>query len=231
MSGVQQGAAGSENPYEPPKAEFARPSREEKGWFDRPVSDRPRPAPASEFSLDCQCGQVITIAGSQAGSMVTCACGALVKVPSLGRLRELSGKGRYESSICDTIKRMVASGELPAGGTCAVSGKPTVDVIELEVLVPRFFKTDEDPAKQMWMVGVWALLYIALFQRSQMEEDEEGATIVQAPLRVARRYQGRVRRMSQSRLHRLLRTVPEYGQLLDENPQSRISASASGSSI
>ena len=201
-----------------------RPSRKRRAGLIAPHLTGHGRAAAARFSLDCQCGRVITIAGSQAGSMVTCAAApgeSSQPRPAAGTLQAKVGMSR-------AFATRSSEWSLPANSRRAapapVSGKPTDDVIELEILVPRFFKTDEDPAKQMWVLGLWAILYIALFHRSQIEE--EGATIVQAPLRVARRYQGRVRRMSRAQLHRLLRTVPEYGQLLDENPNSRISSGA-----
>lgn len=229
-SNQEIGAGMSENPYEPPKAEIGLSLGEPRGFRDRPASGRQRSAPASEFSLKCQCGRAITVAGSQAGSTVMCGCGAEVKVPSLSRLRELSGKDRYESSICDTIRRLVQSGELPAGDTCAVSKKPTDDVIEIEILVPMLGKGNEGISKTgliTLLFGIYGLIYVALFAfytalfgRPQFQE--EGTTTVLAPIRVAQRYHGKVRRMSQARLKRLLRTVPVYARLLDENPYSRI---------
>ena len=145
-------------------------------------------------------------------------------MPSLGRLRELAGKDRYESGVSDTIRRMVQSGELPTRGTCAVSRKPTNDVMKLEILVPRFSKSNEP--RDEWMVlllGFWAFLYVALFRRQQFHK--EGATIVQAPLCVAHRCRTKVERMGQARLKRLIRTVPIYAQLLDENPDSVVGVS------
>ncbi len=221
-----QSDTSSDNPYEPPKTESGAPQPGQKSWLDARASGRTRAAPAAQFTLDCQCGRAIAVAGSQAGSTVACECGAAVQVPSLGKLRESSGKGRYESGITDTVQRMVQTGELPGGHTCAVSGKPTDDVIELEIFMPRFFKGQEDPRKAplIIMFGIWSLIYLALVQRTQFAE--EGGTAVQVPLRVARRSHKKVRRMSQRRLKQLLRTVPVYAQLLEENPDARISVDA-----
>jgi hypothetical protein len=55
------------------------------------------------------------------------------------------------------------------------------------------------------------------------EIEEEGAIVLRVPLRVDDRYHPRVRSMGQVRLRRLLRTVPVYAELLDENPYSRVS--------
>jgi hypothetical protein len=134
----------------------------------------------------------------------------------------MAGKDRYESGPGDSIRRMIRSGELPAGSTCAVSRKPTDDFIELEVLLPRYFKNTEIADRRMILLfGMWGALYNTLIRRPQIEE--EGALTVRAPIRVAERCHAKVRRMSQARLRRLLRTVPVYAQLLKENPHSRIS--------
>ena len=66
-----------------------------------------------------------------------CDCGAAILVPPLSKLRELSGIDPYESSTMDTIRRMINSGELPAVDICAISGEPTLDVLDLLVTVPR----------------------------------------------------------------------------------------------
>jgi hypothetical protein len=218
----EEHAGAARNPYEPPKAENDLPLQQRRDRSGQTGSTGRRPAPAAQFSIDCPCGRAITVAASQAGSTVRCGCGAEVRVPSLGRLRELSGRDRYESGICDTIRRMVQSGELPVGGTCAVSREPTDDVIDLEILVPRFFRNRDDVQnKTLWIFGVWGALYLALFSRPQIEE--EGTLTVRLPLRVAGSHHHKVRAMSQRRLRRLLRKVPAYARLLEENPYSRLS--------
>jgi hypothetical protein len=220
----RRGESGT-NPYEPPKAAIDPSLQEPSRWLERPFTERRRPAPAAQFSLDCPCGQTVTVAASQAGSAVRCACGAELKVPSLGRLRELSGKDRYESGPGDTIRRIIQSGELPAGRTCVLSGQPTDDVLLFEVLLPKFFKYQaaEDYSKLfvlMALLGWLGMLLLGLFSRPKF--DAEGALTVQAPLRIAARYHSKVRRMGDWRLRRLLRTVPVYALLLGENPFARV---------
>jgi hypothetical protein len=117
---------------------------------------------------------------------------------------------------------MVQSGELPAGQTCAVSRRPTDDVLEFEILVPRFFRNREASDRRvLFLFGVWGALYLLLFGRTCMEE--EGALKIRVPVRIARLQHGKVRGMRQGRLRRILRTVPVYARLLEENPHVRIS--------
>jgi hypothetical protein len=53
---------------------------------------------------------------------VRCGCGNEVTVPSLGRLREATGQGRYESGPVDTIRRMI---ETPGPVIVDVAVDPT----------------------------------------------------------------------------------------------------------
>jgi hypothetical protein len=178
---------------------------------------------AAPFSVDCPCGRSVGVTGDQAGSSVRCDCGAEVAVPSLGRLRERAGKDRYESNTGDAIRRLVRAGELPAGSTCVLSGTPTDDVLELDILIPRLFKTERDRNEVivLLVLGLFGGLLYSILNRSRIAED--GLTVVPAPLRVAARHHAKVVGMGQGRLRRLLRTVPIYAQLLDENPRARFS--------
>ena len=165
------------------------------------------------------------MASSQAGSTVRCDCGRNVNVPSLSRLRERIGEASYESGCGDTIKRMVLSGELPSGSVCSISGKPNTDVMVLEVFAPRFSITQSSSQGNTLLVlvlGIWSLPLIWAASRREPIAEEEGASIVPMPLRVALDSQWKVRGMSQSRLRRLLRSVPIYAQFLEENPHSQI---------
>jgi hypothetical protein len=152
-------------------------------------------------------------------------------VPSLGRLRELSGKDRYESGPVDTVRRMIQSGELPAGLTCALSRAPTDDLLMFEVLVPRYYKNpaarDNAGLLALGLTFGWVgFLFHGLL--SPPKFNEEGAIRVRVPLRVAARYHSKVRGMSRARLKRLLRTVPVYARLLDESPFARVTVEERG---
>src|SRR4051794_24466398 len=103
------------NSYEAPKAPIERPPGP-PGRSSAP--QRVGPAGAA-YEIACPCGQALRVGASQAGSTVRCACGTEVAVPSLSRLRVATGRGRYESSPADAIRRMIGTGELPAGATCA----------------------------------------------------------------------------------------------------------------
>jgi hypothetical protein len=153
-------------------------------------------------------------------------------------LRELSGIAPYETSVLDTIQGMVERGELPEGEVCAFCGEPTIDTLGVHVVVPRVFHQHEGVGA-LFLTLLWSLLvpsvliptptgiFQSLFGRTVPVEESllphQSARCIFAPIRVASRHHGKVRRASQRRLRRLLRGVPVYAKLLDENPIVRIS--------
>jgi hypothetical protein len=191
-----------------------------------------------ECLIDCSCGSKVPATRAQAGSTITCACGGEVRVPSLSQLRERSGSAPYESSVADTIQGMVERGELPAGDVCALSGVPSQDVLHIWIVVPKAFEQREG-----WLgVLLWSLwaplfsgavasalagLFPRLFSKTvpidKPIHEHHSARTVFAPLRVASRHHSSVGRMSQRRLISLLRTVPVYARLLEENPIVQVS--------
>ena len=214
------------NPYRAPDAEIGKDGGKARGRFGRTGSPGRPSTTATQFSFACRCGRAITVSPSQAGSTVRCGCGEKVGVPSLSRLRELSGKEAYESGIGDAIQRMIQTGEVPEGDICAVSGKTTGDTIDLEILVPRAFRegtSRRQNALLIFLLGFLALPLLVVRGRGGTMIDEEGALTLRVPLRVAAPYHSKVRGMSQRRLRRLLCSVPVYATLLKENPLSRVS--------
>ncbi len=209
------------NPYEPPVAPLGSSAKSggqrETGWNQS--------APGA-FSVGCACGELLAVKASQASTNLRCDCGAQIKVPSLGQSRELAGKERYESGIIDAIGRMIRSGELPRDEICAISQRPTTDVLEIDVHLPRLFKTEKEamPGPALLLGGLLGVLVLSMARRSKYAEEEE--SIIRVPLRVGAEYQSKVRVMSPRRLKKLLRRVPIYAKLLDENPDARIEIAA-----
>jgi hypothetical protein len=200
------------NPYRAPDAPMGSRAREARAGR--------RPGPPKNFAVECSCGRSIPVSAAEAGSIVSCPCGAEVDVPGLGRLRESAGQDRYESGPADAIGRMIRDGELPAG-PCVISGKPTGDFIELDLLLPRFYKTDK--ATDTWAIlilGLLPALLLAALRRPKMQE--EGATRLRVPIRVATARRNKARSMGQRGLKRLLRKTPIYATLIEENPDLRI---------
>lgn len=179
-----------------------------------------------EFSVECSCGQILTVRVTQAGTTMLCRCGAQVKVPSLSKLRERAGQDAYEASTIDVIYGMLRRGELPTGDRCAVSGDPTEDVVDLYVEAERTYRARDNRIYAWLGVLVSPILLFGLFQKPRPDVGRE--TIVPTPLRVAAAYHPRVRRSGQKALKRWLRSVPIYARLLEEYPRARVRLTGSG---
>jgi hypothetical protein len=93
----------------------------------------------------------------------------------------------------------------------------------MEILLPRFFKSQEKTDQTIFLLaGVLAVILYNLLWGPKYRE--EGADRLRVPIRVIGRSHAAVRKMSQRRLARVLRTVPIYAELLDQNPHARITA-------
>jgi hypothetical protein len=182
---------------------------------------------AGRFIVTCACGQCLDVGAELAGTFVTCDCGAQVVVPSLSKLRVQSGVGAYESGALDTVRRMLASSELPHGTTCALSGEPTDDVLELTVVVSNHLdQTDQARFADRLVLadlGLIGYLFRVLRDRPSDYRPVEGTEIdVPTPLRLEACHHRGARKARQDRLKAWLRTVPIYAALLDEYPYSRV---------
>lgn len=180
------------------------------------------------YKLECECGRTREVSVAQAGTDLVCdGCGAVVRVPSLSRLREREGRGAYESGVIDTIARMVAAGELTGEGPCAVSGRTTSDVLTIHVQAERPVPGREASDSWVALTLIMPLAgLLALLRRDGYAQraDHGRDTALEVPLRVRREYHDRLRRRAgRRRLRALLRTVPVYARLLDEYPTARLS--------
>lgn len=176
-----------------------------------------------EYHVECRCGTQVAVKADDAGSTVLCECGESVTVPSLSKLRTTAGISSYESGAIDAIQRMLAEGTLPWGETCAVSGRPTRDVILINVQCEHL-APPKDPIKFALLLamcaGPWATLI--LFSKPGQAHGRDTAVIV--PLRVCREYQhGLEGWRGRRKLRRLLKTVPVYARLLGEYPSAALS--------
>jgi hypothetical protein len=173
------------------------------------------------INLTCVCGTPVAVELSQAGSELACRCGQPIRVPSLSKLRELSGKGAYEAGIIDTICRMVGNAELPFGEMCALCGEPTNDVIDLYVHAEQVSEIGTSAGAAALVAILFSpLIAIAMAIKPQREIGRD--TFVPAPLRMCAKHEGRVRKASQRTLKGWLKSVPVYARLLREYPKPRV---------
>jgi hypothetical protein len=141
----------------------------------------------------------------------------------------MTGRDAYEAGVINTIERLIRTGQLPYGDTCALSGWPTKDIFELLVECERPWVKRVGGTALPLQILVALISPILLFWRGEVRAETHGReTMIRVPLRVRQEHHGRLRRTrSQRKLRRLLRTVPIYARLLDEYPEAYIS-SASG---
>ncbi|MBN1911456.1 MAG: hypothetical protein JW818_17065 [Pirellulales bacterium] len=155
-------------------------------------------------------------------------------VPSLSELRRNSGQAAFESSIIDTINRMVRNGELPWGNECAICRLPTDDTFCLYAQCERKWtirsgRTMKSGCDEyaFWILGFF-LIPFSFFSLFDDDADEGPREMghdrgVELPLRVRKEHHPKLRRVrSQRKLRRLLRDVPIYAKLLKEYPRARI---------
>jgi hypothetical protein len=174
-----------------------------------------------DYSINCQCGARLPVKASQAGTSITCSCGAVVAVPGLSKLRELAGHDAYETGPVDVIRNMFRRGELPSGGRCAVSGIATQDVIHLYVEAERVYSRSDQRLLHAWLgLLVSPILLAGMFQERRPDVGRE--TLVPTPLYVSAQHHARVCRAGQRALRKWLRTVPVYAQLLEAYPVARV---------
>jgi hypothetical protein len=180
-----------------------------------------------EYSVTCLCQKAIPVTAAQAGTEVACSCGRTIKVPRLSELRLTTGRDAYEAGVVSAIQRLIRTGELPYGDTCALSGWPTNDVYELLVECERPWAKQVGKSLPLpWEVLLGLFSPISIWRREVRTEIHGRQTVIRVPLRVRQEHHAWLSRMrSQRKLRRLLGTVPIYAQLLHEYPDAYISTS------
>src|SRR5262245_27419754 len=79
----------------------------------------------------------------------------VVKVPRLSDLREATGRDAYEASVIGAINRLIRTGELPYGDTCAVSGLPTTDVCRVAIVCERTWTRERGKTPFLLQALTW----------------------------------------------------------------------------
>lgn len=189
------------------------------------------PNPDTPWIAVCSCSARHSISPRQAGEHVACHCGSRLEIPSLGKLRLISGKGQYEAGTIDTIHYMIQSGALPLGQRCVVSGRITSDIFVVYYhceFATEKFKNPRDSVFSFFefLVAILApMLYLpfALFfdsRRKQAEPTEVGYNRgVGLPLRVDREFHAELwKEERRQELIQYLNRVPVYQKLLSEYP-------------
>jgi hypothetical protein len=174
----------------------------------------------------------MSVSASDAGTTVACPCGRAVRVPRLSQLRVSQGLDAAESNVRDTIARMIREGTLPWGDCCAVSGVPTDNVMLFDVLCEQSYV--KGSASRKWgtvliVLGFFVCWPIAIFMwligrdlhKTQVERVGHDV-VMTIPVKVRMDSQTSVARYSQSRLRKMLSSIPIYERLFNEYSGARI---------
>lgn len=202
------------------------------------------------YSVDCECQQMLEVHAGQAGTTIACSCGRDVPVPRLSELRVRAGEGQFESGVTSKIERMVSTGELPHGHACVVTGFPTDDYVEIQVICERetYLPSDEPEVSGFGFLAIGGFLMLALaslithlwkgliellrriaesFRQPAPPDDwaldpmNQELVVVLCPLRMIASHHETAATTGCRRLKRWLQTVPVYRDLLQQYPQAQ----------
>lgn len=185
-----------------------------------------------DYSIRCDCGQVLFVQPSQAGGERRCACGELVKVPRLSELRRLAGETPPHVSATEIVRHMLAAGQASPGELCAYSRQRADDLMYFSVVCSVPYS--EPVPRGFWMGLLDAFgSPIAALRPSALAAavTDPGVSIgheniFRLPLRVAAEHQPMVKQLEEHDWINLLATVPLYARLFQEHPGLRVSVSS-----
>ena len=156
-----------------------------------------------EFHVSCECGQDITVAASAAGTVRSCPCGRVVRVPALSELKRQAGLPAYNPSAALLIEHMLADRELPGTAMCVCCNDTTEDTIEVSAECEKvWIRGPNDGASLVvafFLVGIWAFLL------RQRDTQEFGRTLIlRLPVRLCAKCQRTALRKWPGRDYRVL---------------------------
>ncbi len=105
------------------------------------------------------------VESGMAGDMIPCSCGRTIKVPSLSKLRSMSGVASPELQPDFEVEVLLAKNLLPLESTCVECGKPTNQVVSVYVecsrvtIVPPRSRTNLLMTALLWPVVAFFLYY------------------------------------------------------------------------
>ncbi len=90
-----------------------------------------------DFTVLCECGAVITVPMTSAGTQLQCSCGSTVEVPSLAQLRSNAGLAAVDVPLDYEVSRLLETGELPTD-TCVECGSAVAEVVKFVAVCEQF---------------------------------------------------------------------------------------------
>jgi hypothetical protein len=170
-----------------------------------------------KYEVRCECGKAHAVSGADAGATIRCACGRLVEVPPLHRLRSVAGQRVLSPMV--RIQTLLLAGKLPGTNVCVSCRAATQQVVDVLIECESATFKEGTPSTTDAAVGL-ALGVLDGLQESTPARDLGPGERVIVPLPVCDLC-GRFP-ADASVLRRALRQIPEYAALLDQYPNARI---------
>lgn len=186
-----------------------------------PVRSRSLCGAIVKYSISCECGRPMLVAGTDAGTDQTCGCGRAVQVPPLHVLRRQADEPANTPEL--VIRVMLSSGTLPEGQECCGCGSRTDGSVVVRAECERVREKSLGSKDEAGVALVWFLLgplFAWWAYRSSRDTREVGEDIIfDLPMRVCPDCSKGLRKSS---LRRTMERVPVYAQLLAKYPRAKL---------
>lgn len=172
------------------------------------------------YQVTCGCGKSVSVRSSDAGTTRRCECGRDVEVPSLHHLRLSAGEEALSPAL--RLQTKLGAGLLPGVCGCALCGcEPAPSVLvylecEREQVGGRGEKAD-------LLAGclLFGALWLVLAANRREPRVRHGTDVFfYVPLPLCEACRADV--SDPAVLVRALRTIPDYADLLDRHPETRV---------
>jgi hypothetical protein len=173
------------------------------------------------YPLRCECGKQHRVAGTLAGSFISCDCGRQLKVPSLSRLKSHVGESALSPEV--RLDQMLQLGMLPVETRCGCCGKETPNVVHFWVVCEQI--EVYDAARMNWFATILIALSFDFVSLLEHDDRERGSDIrLRLPLRVCDGCAPQLK--EQAILEKAVWSIPVYGDLREKYPRAELSLEA-----
>jgi hypothetical protein len=174
-----------------------------------------------QYSISCECGRPMLVAGTDAGTDQTCGCGRAVRVPPLHILRRQADESTSTPELI--VRVMLSSGMLPEGHECSGCGSRTEGAVVVRTECERVRRKSLGAKDGASVALIWFLfgpLLAWLAYRSEAETREVGEDIIfDLPLRMCPDCS---KGLTNAPLRRAMERVAVYAQLLAKYPRAKL---------
>lgn len=190
-----------------------------------------------KYSVTCDCGQILPVEATQAGSTLQCRCERTVQVPRLSALRVAAGETAIPLNAAERVRQGVRDGTLPNNPLCPLTARVPDAIAVFRVRCEKVWRrrTDDD-SFSTWQAIFWGMvlgpagIMLSVLRgmvrsrwRAGGVEELGRDTFVEAPVRVAAEVLPQLaRQRNQRRLRDILTPTPQYADLFAEYPDAEI---------